>query len=35
MVIGRPGKDDYTWLKAYHSISLLHCMGNVVDIVVA
>lgn len=35
MVIRKPGKDDYTQPKAYHSISLLSCMGNVVEQVVA
>jgi len=34
-VIRKPGKDDYTQLKAYRSISLLSCMGKVVEIVVA
>jgi hypothetical protein len=28
MVIRKPGKDDYTKLKAYRSISLLSCMGK-------
>jgi hypothetical protein len=31
MVIGKPGKDDYKKLTAYHSISLVSCMGKVVD----
>jgi len=31
VVIRKPGKDDYTKLKAYHSISLLSCMGKVVQ----
>ena len=35
VVILKPGEDDYTWLKAYRSISLLSCMGNVVEKVVA
>jgi len=35
VVIRKPGKDDYTQLKAYHSISLLSCMGKVVEKVVA
>jgi len=30
MVICKPGKDDYTKLKAYHSTSLCSCMGRVV-----
>jgi len=29
MVIRKPGKDDYTQLKAYRSVSLLSCMGKV------
>ena len=35
MVIRKPGKDDYTQLKAYRSISLLSCMVKVVEQVVA
>ena len=35
VVIGKPGKDDCTKLKAYRSISLRSCMGNVVENVVA
>jgi hypothetical protein len=35
VVIRKPGKDDYTKLKAYRSISLLSCMGKVVEKVVA
>jgi len=35
VVIGKPGKDDYTQLKTYPSISLLSCMGKVVEKVVA
>ena len=35
MVIRKPGKDDCTKLKAYHSISLFSCRGNVVENVVA
>jgi hypothetical protein len=35
VVIRKPGKDDYTQLKAYRSISLLSCMGKVVEKVVA
>jgi len=34
-VIRKPGKDNYTKLKVYHSISLLSCMGKVVEKVVA
>ena len=34
VVIRKPGKDDYTQLKAYRSISLLSCMGKVVEEVV-
>jgi hypothetical protein len=30
LVIHKPGKDDYTKLKAYVSISLLSCIGKVV-----
>jgi len=30
-VICKPGKDDYTQLKVYCSISLLGCMGKVVE----
>jgi len=35
VVIRKPGKDDNTQLKAYHSISLVSCMGKVVEKVVA
>jgi len=35
VVIRKPGKADYTQLKAYRSISLLSCMGKVVEKVVA
>jgi hypothetical protein len=35
VVIRKPGKDDYTKLKAYGSITLLSCMGKVVEKVVA
>jgi len=35
VVIHKPGEDDYTKLKAYRSISLLSCMGKVVEKVVA
>ena len=35
VVIRKPGKDDYTQLTAYRSISLLSCMGKVVEKVVA
>jgi len=34
MVNHKPGKDDYTQLKACRSISLLSCMGKVVEKVV-
>jgi len=34
-VIRKPGKDDYTKLMAYRSISLLSCMGKVVEKVAA
>jgi hypothetical protein len=35
VVIRKPGKDDYTLLKACRPILLLSCMGKVVEIVVA
>jgi hypothetical protein len=35
VVFPKPGKDDHTELKAYHSISLLSLMGKVVEKVVA
>jgi len=35
VVIRKPGKDDYTQLKAYCFILLLSCMGKVVKKVVA
>jgi len=35
VVIRKPGKDDYTKLKAYRSISLRSCIGKVVEKVVA
>jgi hypothetical protein len=35
VAIRRPAKNDYTQLKAYRSILLLSCMGNVVEKVVA
>jgi hypothetical protein len=35
VVISKPGNDDYIQLKAYCSISLLSCMGKVVERVVA
>jgi hypothetical protein len=35
VVIRKPGKDDYTKMKAYRSISLLSCMGKVVEKVAA
>jgi hypothetical protein len=31
VVIRKPGKDDYTNLKAYRSISLFSCIGTVVE----
>jgi len=31
VVIRKPGKDDYTMLKAYCTISLRSCMGKVVE----
>jgi len=34
VVICKPGKDDYTTLKAYRCISLLSCTGKEVDEVV-
>jgi len=35
VVIWKPGKEDYTKLKSYRTISLLSCMGKVVEKVVA
>jgi hypothetical protein len=35
VVIRKPGKNNYTKLKAYRTISVLSCMGNVVAKVVA
>jgi len=35
VVIHKSGRDDYTQLKAYRSISLFNCMGKVVEKVVA
>jgi len=35
VVIRKPGKDDYMKLKGYRTISLLSCMGKVVEKVVA
>jgi hypothetical protein len=35
VVIRKPGKDNYRHLKASRSISLLNCIGKVVEIVVA
>jgi hypothetical protein len=35
VVIRKPGKDDYTKFKVYHMTSLLSCMGNVVEMIVA
>jgi len=34
VVISKPGTDDFTQLKAYRSISLLSCVGTVVERVV-
>ena len=34
VIISRPGNDDYTKLNAYRSISLLSCMGMVIETVV-
>ena len=34
LVIRKPGKDDYTQLKSNPSISLLSCMGKVIENVV-
>ena len=34
VVIRKAGKDHYTQLKAYRSISLLSCMGKVVETVI-
>jgi hypothetical protein len=31
VVIHKPGKDDYTQLNAYRSLSLLSCIGKVVE----
>jgi len=35
VVIRKPGKDDYTQLMTYRSISRLRCMGQVVENVAA
>jgi hypothetical protein len=35
VVIHSPGKDDFTQLKAYRSISLQSCIGKVIEKVVA
>jgi len=35
LVLRKPGKDDYTKLKAYRSISLLSCMGIVLGKITA
>jgi hypothetical protein len=35
VVIRNPGKEDYTMLKSYRTISLLSCMGKAVGNVVA
>jgi hypothetical protein len=34
LAISKPGEDNYTQLKAFHSISLLSCRGKVVKKVV-
>jgi len=31
VVIRQPGKQDYMQLRVYHSVSLLRCMGKVVE----
>ena len=35
MVIRKPGKEDYTKLKSYRTISLLSCVGKLVEKLVA
>jgi hypothetical protein len=35
VTIPKPGKDDYTKVKGYRVISLLKCLGKVVEKVVA
>jgi hypothetical protein len=35
VVVRKPGKNDYTKLTPYRSISLLTCVGKVVDILAA
>jgi hypothetical protein len=35
VVIRKPGKEDYTKLKSYRTISLLRCMGKVIEKVLA
>jgi len=35
VVIPKPGREDYTQLKVYRYISMLSCMGKVVEKVVA
>jgi hypothetical protein len=35
VVIQKPGKEDYTTLKSYRMISLLSCLGKVVEKVVS
>ena len=35
VLIRKPGKEDYTTLKLYRTISLLSCLGKVVEKVVA
>ena len=35
VIIPKPGKDDYSIAKAYRCISLLNCLGKIVEKVVA
>jgi hypothetical protein len=35
ITILKPGKDDYTKVKIYRVISLLNCLGKIVESVVA
>ena len=35
IIIPKPGKDDYTAAKAYRYISLLKCLGKIVEKVAA
>ena len=35
VIIPKPGKDDYSAAKAYRCISLLNCLGKMVEKVVA